>query len=286
MPKPPSIPVISLDIYRGTLNNRSAKNPGTVADSITFSVAGAKGGVGKTTTSLNLAAALAEVDDTAVIEFDLAMANTVDFLDIDCSPDVDPTLHDVLSDTARVTTATYEAPGGFDVVPSGSTLDGYAETDPDNLDQVVSALTSSYEFVVIDVGAGLSRETLLPLGVADETVLVSTPRVASVRDAEKTKGLVERVGGSVTGVVFVKSGTGTAPEPDRIASFLEIDLLGHVPDDSAVPASQDAGRPVVTHAPNSPAARAYVDIAERLLDRSPPRGGTVSEERQPDRGRT
>jgi len=257
-----------------------------VADTNTFSVAGAKGGVGKTTTSLNLAAALAEVAETVVVEFDLAMANAVDFLAIDCAPDVDPTLHDVLGGTATVSTATYEAPGGFDIVPSGSTLDGYAETDPETLEPVVSALASSYELVVIDVGAGLSRETLLPLGVADETVLVSTPRVASVRDAEKTKGLVERVGGNVAGVVFAKSGTGTAPDPERIASFLEIDLLGHVPDDSAVPASQDAGKPVLTHAPNSPAARAYVDIAEHLLEGSDVSDRPVTQEGQADRGRT
>lgn len=230
----------------------------------TFSIAGAKGGVGKTTTSLNLAAGLARIDSTVVVEFDLAMANTVDFLSIDCTPEVDATLHDVLADAATVSSATYEAPGGFDVVPSGTTIDGYAATNPDRLVPVVKALRSEYEFVLIDVGAGLSRETLLPLGITDRTILVSTPRVASVRDARKTIDLADRVGGSVAGVVFAKSGTGRAPDPDRIASFLELPLLGHVPEDPAVPAAQDVGRTVVTNEPDSPAATAYMEIVRDI----------------------
>ena len=258
-----------------------------MAPARTFSVAGAKGGVGKTTTSLNLAAALSDVGRTVVVEFDLAMANAVDFLAIDCDPEVDPTLHDVLADTATVRSATYPAPGGFDIVPSGTTLDGYAATKSHRLVPVVKALSSEYQYVVIDVGAGLSRETLLPMGVADETILVSTPRVASVRDAKKTIGLAERVGGTIAGVLFVKSGTGSAPDPDKIASFLEVDLLGHVPEDGAVPASQDAGRPVVTHAPDSEAAVAYTQVVREILrtDRGAV-AGAKEPESSPGRGRT
>lgn len=247
-----------------------------MGNTVTFAVAGAKGGVGKTTTSINLAAALARAGKTVVVEFDLAMANAVDFLAIDCTPDVDVTLHDVLANTATVRNATYEAPGGFDIVPSGTSLDGYVQADPDRLKPVVKALSSTYDFVLTDAGAGLSRETLLPLAVSDETILVSTPRVASVRDAKKTIELTERVGGTVAGVVFVKSGTGKAPGPERIASFLEVDLLGHVPEDPAVPASQDVGKPVVVNAPNSPAAMAYVDIVRRIASLGPHSNGAKS----------
>ena len=232
-------------------------------------VAGAKGGVGKTTTAINLGAALAGAGlSTAVVELDLAMANLVDFLDLprDLDGGSAPTLHDVLAGRATVKEATYEAPGGASVIPSGTVLDGFRAAHVDRLDDVLDAL-GAYEVAILDTGAGLSRETLVPLALADETVLVSTPRVASVRDTRKTKALAERVGGRVAGAVFVRSGTGKSPPVERIAGFLDVDLLGHVPEDPAVPASQDAGQPVVTDAPDSPAGRAYRDIARRLASR-------------------
>ncbi|MEF8781398.1 MAG: P-loop NTPase, partial [Haloferacaceae archaeon] len=116
------------------------------------------------------------------------------------------------------------------------------------------------------------------LGLADRTVVVSTPRVASVRDANKTAELAERLGGEVAGVLFSKSGTGRSPPPEQIASYLELPLLGHIPEDSAVPDAQDSGRPVVTASPDSPAARAYRAVAESLFE--------ADIERNSDRPRT
>lgn len=230
-----------------------------------FAVAGAKGGVGKTTTSINLAAALEERGTSAiVVELDLAMANMVDFLDMGVDVDEDPTLHDVLAGDVAVTDAIYEAPNGVKVVPSGVSVDGFMAASTESLGGIVSWLRTVFDVVVLDTAAGMSRETLLPLGIADAVILVSTPRVASVRDAEKTMELAERVGGTVMGIVFVQSGTGLAPDTEKIAGFLGADHLGHVPADPNVPASQDAGVPVLAYAPDSAAATAYRSIAERI----------------------
>ncbi|WP_284010217.1 MinD/ParA family ATP-binding protein [Haloarcula pelagica] len=242
-----------------------------------YAVAGAKGGVGKTTTSINLGAALsAEGYDVAVVELDLAMANLVDFLDVDIDVTVATTLHDVLGAETAVEDATYPAVDGLDVVPSGTELDGYARTDLARLPAVVETLREQYDAVLMDTPAGLSEETLRPMQLADAVVLVSTPRVSSIRNADNTRELADRVETEVRGLVLTMSGTGSSPGADRIASFLDVDLLGHVPDDDAVPHAQDRGSPVVEDAPRSGAAVAYRKIARRLV------GATSTAEPRPD----
>lgn len=240
-----------------------------------LAVAGAKGGVGKTTTSINLGASLAAKGaNVIVVETDLAMANAVDFLKLDFNEETDPNLHEVLAGKTSIESAIYRAPGDIDILPSGVDLETYSAADPNALGQVVEKLKQRYDVIVLDTGAGLSRETLIPLSLADATVVVSTPRVASVRDAEKTIELASRVGSEVAGIMFTMSGTGRAPPPERIAEYLTVDYLGHVPEDNAVPSSQDTGRPVVVHATQSPAGQAYAEIADKVI-------GTLTG-RQPD----
>lgn len=233
-----------------------------------YAVAGAKGGVGKTTTSINVGATLAEMGyDVVVVELDLAMANLVDFLDIDVEEST--TFHDVLAGADDVEDAIYEAGDGLAVVPSGTDLAGYSETDLDRLPATVETLRWPYDVVILDTPAGLSEEVIRPLLVADEVILVSTPRVSSVRNANNTIQLADRVDTDVEGLVLTKSGTGKSPGAHRIAEFLEVELLGHVPEDDAVPHSQDRGKPVVVDTPRSGAAVAYRKIARKLVDADP-----------------
>jgi septum site-determining protein MinD len=247
-----------------------------------ITVAGAKGGVGKTTPSLNLGASIAaENHRTVVVELDLGMANVVDFLSL---PDSDaPTLHGVLDGTATLGEAIQSLDSGLHVLPSGTNLEGYASADLDRLPSVANKLREEFETIIFDTGAGLNRSVVESLGLADDVILVSTPRVAAIRDAEKTKQLAERVDSEVVGLVLTKSGTGRAPGPDRIADFLGVDLLGHVPEDQAVPAAQDEGVPVVQSDPKSEAGRTYREVSSRLLAKVEDTEAHIPEPESPDR---
>jgi septum site-determining protein MinD len=242
-----------------------------MGDGRVIAIAGAKGGVGKTTTAVNIGVALEEAGETvAVVELDLAMANILDFLQFE----PDRTLHDVLSGTVQTSEALYPVEDRLHVLPAGTELAEFNAVNVAALAPVIRSLRPAYDFVLLDTAAGVSPETIYPLRLADEVIICSTPRVSSIRDAKKTIELSNRVSGDVSGVIFNRTGSGRAPPPDRLAGFLDADLIGAIPEDDTVAAAQDMSEPVTSFAPESQAAAAFQEIADTLaLSESPADNG-------------
>lgn len=217
-------------------------------------IAGGKGGVGKTTTAINLATVAAESHDVALLDADLGMANVGAMLGIE----PDGTLHEVLAGEASLEDVIVTDGEGPAVVAGDRQLDAYAEADPGQLREVVGHLRAEYDLVVIDTGAGLSHDGLVPLGLGDGILLVTTPDQVAVRDTEKTADLAERVDGSVVGVVLNRVRPNT--DVDEVTASLPHPVVGLVPDDS----SAARRLPVVRRSPTAPAAAAYRRLADGI----------------------
>lgn len=237
-------------------------------DALVFAVASGKGGVGKTTSVVNLAASMADAGrDVVVVDFDLGMANVSDFLDFEKPP---RNLHDVLAGDANPGEAVAEVPGGFSVLPGGTELEDFGKADPANLRDVIGTLCEHFDVVLIDTGAGLSHDTAVPLGVADQVLLVTTAQTASLANTRKTRELAERLGGDVEGIIITRVGGGAAESTETIQGEFDVPILGSIPEDRATAEAAKAGTPLLVHSPDSPASQAYRELAYDLLGESLP----------------
>ena len=249
-----------------------------------YAVGSAKGGVGKTTTAAAVATTLAAAGaDAVAVDADVGMANLAGALGV--TPG-ETTVHDVLAGRAPPDAAAHDGPDGLRVVPGDTDLDAYAAADPTALARVVGAFDDA-DYVIVDAGAGLSHAAVLPLGLADETLLVSTPDRSALGDTEKTRQLAERIGANVAGAAITRVDAGGAADPDAsdtpnatdtldatdapdgaatdiVNEVLAAPVLGRIPEDPVVSRAAAAGRPLTAFDPEAPASRAYRDLTRAL----------------------
>lgn len=235
----------------------------TIMSYTVYAIASGKGGVGKTTTAVNLGAMFAETGrDTIVVDVDLGMANLLDFLAVDVSG---PTLQDVLAGDAEVAEAVYDSSNGLSILPGGTDLAGFGSVEPANLRAVVSELREEYDVILLDTGAGLSHDTVLPLGLADAVVLVTTPWRAAIHDTGKTLELTRKLDATAFGAVFTRV---EDESPKELDALLDVPMIAAVPEDDQVGASIEAREPLATYAPESAAADVYRRLATALANES------------------
>ncbi len=228
-----------------------------------FTFASGKGGTGKTTMTINIGTSLAKFGKrTCIMDADIGMANLGLSLGLEGVP---VTLHEVLAGKASIHDAVYEGPGGVQVVPSGISLQGFQQSDPELLGDVLKDLTDRLDFLLIDAPAGISRDGVVPLAIADDVILVVNPELSSIVDAMKTKILAEVVGGHVRGVIVNRATSESAATvSQKMEKVLGARVIGLVPEDQNVRRAASAKVPVVIKYPTSGSSVAVRRIAAGL----------------------
>ncbi len=226
-------------------------------------VSSGKGGVGKTTVTSNLGAALTQFGkDTVVVDANLTNPNLGFHLGVPLYP---KTLHDVLRGEAHISEATYLHNSGLKVVPAGLSIEDLKSTSPNKLGSVLLDMVGEPDVILVDSAAGLGREALKTIESSDELLLVTNPDLPSVTDALKTANIAEECGTKVIGVILnrVKK-TPSELSIEEVEAMIGYPVIATIPEDQKIHESIAMKTPIVYHKPNSPAAIELKKLAARL----------------------
>ncbi len=225
-----------------------------------YAIASGKGGTGKSTVALNLGTALAGLAKrTLLIDADIAMANIGPMLGMESFK---TTLHDLLKGSVQPDEAIYEGPNGLKVLPCGVSYNGFRDTDPGRLKEIVEELKEHYDIILVDAPAGIGKDGIMPLKVADEVILVINNDISSFIDSMKTRSLIQMLKKPITGIVVNRVDDIRDPAVDEsVKKAMGMDILMKVPSSKYVSLSLSVRSPVVVKYPDSGIAISFKKLA-------------------------
>lgn len=235
-----------------------------------------KGGVGKTTTTANLGTALALLGKrVCLVDTDIGLRNLDVIMGLENRIIYD--LVDVVEGRCTIQKALVKDKRFEDrlyLLPAAQTSDKSAVT-PEQMKQLIDDLRQDYDYILIDCPAGIEQGYKNAVAGADGAIVVTTPDISAVRDADRIIGLLEKEEHMKRPRLVINRirshmlKNHDMLDIDEIVMHLSIDLLGIIVDDEHVIKASNSGEPIVLD-PNSKASLAYRNIARRLLGESVP----------------
>jgi len=256
----------------------TAPTPASSKTSKVVVVTSGKGGVGKTTTSANVAAGIAMLGHkTVAIDFDVGLRN-LDLV-LGCERRVVYDFVNVLKGEAKLGVALVRDRriDNLFVLPASQTRDKDA-LDPEGVGRVINELKEmGFEYIICDSPAGIEKGAQMAMYFADEAIVVANPEVSSVRDSDRVLGLLAaktsraEVGASPikTHLLLTRYSPAMVKRGEMLSvgdvlELLGIPLLGVIPESTVVLQSSNKGTPAVLD-DLTDVAQAYLDVVYRFL---------------------
>ena len=239
-----------------------------------ITITSGKGGVGKTTTTANLAVALASMGDKVVcIDGDIGLRNLDVVLGLENRIVFD--IVDVIEGRCRLRQAMIRDKRLEELylIPAAQTRDKSA-VSPSDMIKICDELRGEVDWVLIDSPAGIERGFRNTIAPADSVLVVTNPEVSAVRDADRIIGLVESEEKGPARLIINRinqalTKRGDMLSADDVVELLAIKLIGVIPDDENVIISTNRGQPVAFE-PKSRSGQAFKNIAMRLKGQEVP----------------
>ena len=227
-----------------------------------------KGGVGKTTTTANIGAALADKGHKVLlIDTDIGLRNLDVVMGLENRIVYD--LIDVIEGRCRISQALIKDKRCQNLVllPAAQIRDKN-DVSTEQMKELIFSLKDSFDYILIDCPAGIEQGFKNAIVAADEAIVVTTPEVSATRDADRIIGLLEAAGIKNPRLVINRLRIDMVKDKNMLSvedilDILAVKLLGVVPDDETVVISTNKGEPLV-YKGDSLAAKAFKNIASRI----------------------
>ncbi|MFN2158020.1 MAG: septum site-determining protein MinD [Anaerolineae bacterium] len=239
-----------------------------------ITITSGKGGVGKTTATANISVALAMRGQRVIaLDADIGLRNLDVVMGLENRIVYD--LVDAVEGRCRVRQAMVRdkrLPELY-LLPAAQTRDKTAVT-PEQMVEVCEDLRSEFDFILIDSPAGIEQGFRNAITPADEAIVVTTPEVSAVRDADRIIGLIEAAEKEPARLLINRLRPEMVEREDMlniddVLDILAIDLLGVVPEDEQIIIATNRGRPLALEN-HAQAGEAFSNIARRLLGEDVP----------------
>lgn len=236
-------------------------------------VTSGKGGVGKTTTSANVGTGLARMGKkVCLIDTDIGLRNLDVVMGLENR--IVYNLVDVVEGNCRVKQALIRDKRNptLYLMPSAQTRDKTSVT-PEQMIKMVEHLKEQFDYIILDCPAGIEQGFKNAIAGADRALVVTTPEVSAIRDADRIIGLLEACEFKKIDLVINRLRYDLVKKGDMMSSadvvdILAIPLIGIVPDDENIVISTNQGEPLVGN--QTPAGIAFQNICQRISGKEIP----------------